>query len=329
MFRFRKLVPSEFDAAARLFVEIYPHRAHEVRFWQQAGSCGWTMRWVAVLDPIPTVVGYAALWNVERRKYRLDVLVDRAWRGRGIGTHLFGIVFQEAKRVGASTVQARAYARCTDAITFLEHRGFVETMRMHGFVLDLSRVDHGALSAWARPITGDDVVIMSVSMSHIDDEQFWRSLCELQAACREGWPDPDPGGPADPLSESELRKMLLPHGDLPLAFFVAGKRDEFVGYSILAGRKQQLDSEAQFVATAVRPEWRNHGIATALRVHCLAVAKAAGYRTVRSASGHPAMLQINTRFGAEESYCEVRLVRRVADAGVRLPPSIKAINGES
>jgi GNAT superfamily N-acetyltransferase len=183
-------------------------------------------------------------------------------------------------------------------------------MQMHGFVLDLSRVDRRALSAWARSITADDVAIMSVSMSDIDDEQFWRRLCQLQAAAREGWPEPDPGGPVDPVSERELRKMLLPSGDLPLAFFVARSRDELVAYSVLAARTQP-DGEAQFVATAVRPDCRNKGIATALRARCLAVAKAAGYGTVRSASGHPAMLRINTRFGFEESHCEVRLVRKV------------------
>ena len=308
MFRFRELDPSGFDAAGRLFVETYPHRAHVVRFWQRPGPHERPSRWVAVFDPIPTLVGYAALWHVERQKYRFDVVVDRAWRGRGIGTHLFGIVFQEAKRLGARTIQGRAYVRCTSAITFLEHREFVETMRMHGFVLDLSRVDRRALSAWARAISG--IVIMPVSLANLGDEQFWRRLCELQGAAREGWREPDPGGPVDPVSESELRKMLLPSRNLPLAFFVARKQDELVAYSILAARKQP-DSEAQFVATAVRPDCRNQGIATALRARCLAVAKTGGYRTIRSASGHPALLRINARFGFEQGYCEVRLVRQV------------------
>ena len=183
-------------------------------------------------------------------------------------------------------------------------------MRMRGFVLDLSRVDGGAGSAWVRPITADDIVITSVSISDIRDEQFWRGLCELQAAARDGWPEPDPGGQADPLSERELRTMLLSSDDLPLAFFVARRRAELVGYSVLAARKQP-HGEAQFVATAVRPDSRDQGIATALRARCLAVAKAAGYGTVRSASGHPAIVQSNARFGFEERYCEVRFVRLV------------------
>jgi len=310
MFRFRQLDPSEFDAAGRLFVEIYPHRAHEVRSWQGPASHERPSRWAAVLDPSPTLVGYAAIWHVEQRKYRLDVMVDGAWRGRGIGTHLLNIVSTEATRVGAGTIQARAYAPCTAALTFLEHRGFVETMRMHGSVLDLSGVDRAALAVWTAAFVGDDITIMSVSRSDIDDETFWRRLCTLQAAAREGWREPDPGGPPDPVVESGLRTMLLSSGGLPLAFFVARRRDELVAYSVLAARRHP-DGEAQFVGTAVRPDCRSQGIATALRARCLAVARAAGYGSVRSASGHPALLRINARFGFEPSHCEVRLVKPV------------------
>jgi hypothetical protein len=55
------------------------------------------------------------------------------------------------------------------------------------------------------------------------------------------------------------------------------------------------------------------GIATALRGHAPGVAKAAGCRSVRSATGHLAMARINGRFGFMETYCEVRLVRRLIE----------------
>jgi GNAT superfamily N-acetyltransferase len=308
-FLLRELGPSDFDAAARLFRETCPHRSGEVRFWQQTESQERPRRWVAVTDQNPGLVGYASLWNVRRQKYRLDVIVDRDWRRCGIGSRLFSIVLEEAKRVGAHTVQARAQSDWSEALTFLEHRGFVETMRMHGFVLELSRLDDRALSIWARAITDEQIVTAPVSMSQIDDGQFWRRLGELQRAATEGWPDPDPGGPIDPISESGLRKMLLPSDNMPLAFFTAETRGQLLAYSVLAMR-QQPDGEAQFVTTAVRPEFRNQRIATALRARCLAVAKAAGCRTIRSASGHPAILRLNARLGFQRTDCEVRLVRQ-------------------
>ena len=112
------------------------------------------------------------------------------------------------------------------------------------------------------------------------------------------------------MSETGLRGMLLPDGTLPLAFFVARRGDALVGYSVLAVRSGP-DREGQFALSAVRPDCRRRGIATALRARALAKAKAAGIRTVRSSSGNPSLLRINARFGFVPTYCEVRLVKRI------------------
>jgi GNAT superfamily N-acetyltransferase len=255
-------------------------------------------------------VTYAAIWNVERHKYRFDLIVDDAWRRRGIGSQSLAMVLTEAQRAGARTLQARAYAECTDAIAFLTRREFVETMRMQGFLLDLLRIDDGALSTQRQRLTSTHIVIVPATISDISDREFWRKIAGLQFATQAGWPDPDPDGIVDVMSETELRRMLIPSGELPLAFFVAERRGEFLGYSVLAVRAHR-DREAQFVATAVRPEARYHGIATALRARCLSVAKAAGVQTIRSTSGHLAILRMNERLGFRPTYCEVRLVRRL------------------
>ena len=44
---------------------------------------------------------------------------------------------------------------------------------------------------------------------------------------------------------------------------------------------------------------------------CLLVGRGAGYDTVHSISGNDALIRINRRFGFRETYCEVRLVRRL------------------
>jgi GNAT superfamily N-acetyltransferase len=308
--RLRPIEPADYDVAGRLLIDSYPHRTNELPLGRRPESKAATLRWVADDDGEMTLTGYAALWNVEHRKYRFDVIVDRCRRGRGIGTQLFDLVLREARRAGGPTLQARAYVECADAIGFLERRGFMETMRMHGFVLDLLEVDDRAWSRWAHSTVVDDIAVAPVSPSEVDDGRFWRRLCELHDAATEGWPDPDPDGSRDPVSEGELRQMLLGSGRPPVAFLIGRRGQELVAYSVLAPRTQPAD-EAQFAATAVRPDYRRRGIATRLRARCLAAARAAGFRTVRSASGHPALLRTNRRFGFEERYCEVRLVKRV------------------
>src|SRR5262249_44902631 len=145
----------------------------------------------------------------------------------------------------------------------------------------------------------------------ITDPGFWNALTHLHAAAQEGWPDPDPGGPRVPLPPAALRTMLMPNDIPPLAFFVASRSDRLVGYSALGRRR--TEGEAQFAATAVRPDARGRGIATALRARCLRAAHSAGCTTVRSASGSAPLIGINGRFGFRQTHGEVRLVR-VMDA---------------
>ena len=276
----RALDASEFDAAGRLLADAYPHRAREVRTWKQPAPHERPLRWAALLESeTTTLAGYAALWHVEQRKHRLDVIVDPARRRRGVGARLLDLVLDAAVRAGAVTVQARAYADCPEALAFLTHRGFIETMRMHGGSLDLSSVDERLLSEQTRRGDRSGAAIAAVSEADVSDARFWCAMCDLQSEAKEGWPDPDPGG-------------------------------ELAGYSALAALSGP-GSDAQFAATAVRPDMRGRGIATALRAHGLLSAKAAGIRTVRSSSGNPSLLRINERFGFVPRYCEVRMVRRL------------------
>src|SRR5262245_14268865 len=144
---YRGLERSDFDAAARLLVEAYPYRAHEPPSWERPAPNEQPRRWgglrrsPAIGPPLAEeMVGYAALWTVENEKFRFDVVVSPRFSRNGIGTGLFDRVVREARALGASTLQARAVATNSDALAFLARRQFVETMRMHRFVLDLTTV---------------------------------------------------------------------------------------------------------------------------------------------------------------------------------------------
>ena len=101
----------------------------------------------------------------------------------------------------------------------------------------------------------------------------------------------------------------MPADDSAIAFFIASRGDQFIGYSLLSRRRDS--GEAQFASTAVRPVMRGQGIATALRARCILTARDSGFETVRSASGNAALIRINERFGFQDTCSEVRLVRRL------------------
>jgi GNAT superfamily N-acetyltransferase len=180
---------------------------------------------------------------------------------------------------------------------------------MRGFVLPLAAVDTESLTAATTSCSASGVSIQTVSPSQYDDARFWNQLADVHDAARDGWPDPDPGGEVTSTDPLSLRRMLMPSDDSAIAFLIASRGDQFVGYSLLSRRRDS--GEPQFASTAVRPSMRSQNIATALRARCILLARESGFGAVRSASGNAALIRINARFGFQETYSEVRLVRRL------------------
>lgn len=312
MLECRPLDRSDLEAAGRLLVDSYPHRAHEPGWWHRPAPREQTVRWgiFGRSDRLADyLVAYAALWRVDGHKFRFDVIVGAQSRRCGHGNRLFQVVKDAADTDGAQTLQARAYATDLDSLAFLERRHFAETMRMRGFVLPLAAADTASLTAAAHACSASQVTIQLVSQSQCNDEKFWNQLADVHDAAREGWPDPDPGGEVTSTDPSSLRRMLMPSDDSAIAFLIASCGDQFVGYSLLSRRRDS--GEAQFASTAVRPSMRGQRIATALRARCILSARDSGFAAVRSASGHAALIRINERFGFQQTYTEVRLVCRL------------------
>ena len=312
MLESRALNLDDLEPAGRLLVESYPHRAHEPASWRRPTAREQPQRW-GIFDRSDSLsdclVAYGALWRVENQKFRFDMIVVPRHRRRGHGNRLFDIIFRRAEDRGAETLQARAYATATDSLSFLGSRQFAETMRMRGFVLMLTGIDGASLAAASNSCSVQDVSIQIVSPTKYNDAKFWHKVAEVHDAAREGWPDPDPGGPSASTDPESLRRILIPSAESVIAFEVASQGDEFVGYSLLTRRRDS--GEAHFASTAVRPSMRGQNIATALRARCILKAHESGFGAVGSASGNAALIRINERFGFQETYTEVRLVRRL------------------
>lgn len=301
------LDPAQFADAERLFVDAYPYRAHEIAAWRVASVEEAPQRWGMTAPDRTRLLAYVALWRVEAQKHRFDLIVQPDARRNGLGHRLLDAVLDRARDRGASTLQARALADSPASLEFLRHRGFDETMRMRSFELDLGGLP-AVVRASSRAPRDAAIAIAPVTAADVADASFWTRLTALHNACRDGWPDPDPGGAALPLSADALRSLLLPATGPPLAFFLATAGSDLCGYSVL---RRRHSGRAQFAATAVRPEMRRRGIATALRAECLLAATEAGCTFASSASGNDALIRINHRFGFREVRSEVRLVRRL------------------
>jgi GNAT superfamily N-acetyltransferase len=326
----------DIPAAGVLLAASYPHRAYEPEHWSERHLPNEVRRWVVDVpnpdaanpgapgtvasvrasgEPVPaSIAAYLSLWCVHARQYRLDLVVAPAWRRRGVGSTLLDFLVTEARGAGATSVQARPYADRLDAMHLLEARGFRETMRMTGLLLEnvrIAAVESEAASRSALVRRGLRLTTFAAELAR--DRDSWRKLRDANQAAQFGWPDPDPnpdGRPHEAESVEEFRRRAEAFGMIPDACFIAATDDLFVGYSSLTVN-DAARTQAGSGGTAVRPEYRGLGVATALKACCVRWAQEHGVMRLATSSGNPAMIRVNEKFGFRRTYEEIRSVLRL------------------
>ena len=270
----RRIGSSDIATAAALLSDAYPHRSHEPEWWNKPPKPNEALQWV-VDSPsavVPSPAAYLSLWEVNTKKLRMDLIVAPAWRRRGLGGPLLDFLITQAHAVSATSLQARPYGDGVDAFRLLEARGFRESMRMTGLVLD--DVGAVALDQFA-PLTATlqarGIEFTTLGAELRDGPESWSKLRDTNQAAQFGWPDPDPNpdGSSDaPETVDAFRARAARFGMIPEACFVAKVGDTYAGYSALTVT-DKAGSRAGSGGTAVRPEHRGLGIATALKAHCI------------------------------------------------------------
>ncbi|HKQ78135.1 MAG TPA: GNAT family N-acetyltransferase [Blastocatellia bacterium] len=266
-------------------------------------------QWAAVEDASQQLVGYAVCWNVVRRKYRMGLMVHADWRKQGVGGDLLGTILTASQSMPAATLQARAWDDQTNSLQFLRRRGFVETHRMVELLLNLSDTDLTSLAELPQRLTAQDIQFTTLRQEG-QDERFWTKLTDLHQAAVIGWPDPDPDGAVTIPTGDEVRRMFDSWQTTPDTFLLAKADGMFIGYTVL-GPDHRVPEAIGTGPTAVRPEYRGRGVATALKVLALTHARQRGWRTAVTRSASPAMIRVNEKLGFQRGRAEVRLVRRL------------------
>ena len=304
-----RLTVADIRAAGALLAEAYPHRAHEPERWDRPNDAH---RWI-VAAPDGSLAAYLALWRVQAMQYRMDLVVGPRERGHGLGTGLLDFLIASARAAGAASLQARPYSEESRALALLASREFRETMRMTGLELeDVSAVSLEPIARYEGQLAERGLRVTTLAEDLSVNSDGWRKLRDVNEASRPGWPDPDPPPDATSGEEQSVEQFRAQAHDfhmIPEACFLAVDHERYVGYSALALR-DAARVRAGSGGTAVRPEYRGFGVATALKARCVRWAQEHGVRRLSTSSGNPAMVRVNEKFGFRRTYVEVRLVRR-------------------
>jgi GNAT superfamily N-acetyltransferase len=289
--------------AADLITAEWPHRAGEAIPLRDGDYLPNVPRWTAADPGSDEPRAYASLWRVAGDRFRMDLVVDPAWRRRGIGSRMLETLVEAAASAGAATLQARTYASDAESLRFLERRGFAETMRMQGMRLDVREIDAERLAAYERRAAAQGFAITTLADAQRSDRECWRKLWRLYGDAQEGWADPDPRpGPIQPLSyEAFLSRMAELPPD-PEAFFILVMDGWYAGFTGLLG-------------TVVHPDFRGRGLANALKARAALHARDTGVEALETSTGSAAMQRANESVGYRVTSTEVRLVRRITRPG--------------
>jgi GNAT superfamily N-acetyltransferase len=239
----------------------------------------------------------------------MGLMVHADWRKQGVGSDLLSAIFAALQSTSAATLQARTWDDWTDSMEFLRRRGFVEVHQMVELRLDLREADLAPFTWLQQSLEAQGIQFTTLRQEWLD-ERIWMKLTDLQQAAVSGWPDPDPDGEITILAEEDVRLMFDSWQTTPDTFFLAKVDGMFIGYTAL-GPDHRAPEAIGAGPTAVRPEYRGRGVATALKVIALTHARQQGWRTASTRSASPVMIRVNEKLGFQRGRAEVRLVRRL------------------
>lgn len=205
------------------------------------------------------------------------------FRGRGVGTALYGALSNQAQSAGRESLLSRVREDDEGSLRFARKRGFEEISREIPVVLLLAKVEDAAVEA------PEGVEIVSLSERPDLAEGAWRVDGEASRDI------PVEGMTNRPFEEWRALYLEGPSA-VPEATLAAVADGEVVGYASLFAYP---GGSAEHGLTAVLRPWRGRGIATALKRTQIAWAKRAGYTEIRTANdeANVAMRGINARLG--------------------------------
>ncbi|GGS02443.1 GNAT family N-acetyltransferase [Deinococcus sedimenti] len=229
-------------------------------------------------------------------RYHAEVSVHPGARGRGVGTRLAQLLDAHLRERGAREVLAGAYEDEPRSLHFLHARGFEEVMRFFDNVLTVADFDPDAWTDQAALPGGLRAVSLADLSAELGEDAARRAYYEGWLAAREDVPRT---GAATPVAYEDFLTRLdrpehLPHGTL-LAVTPAG---EVAALSELY-RDLHDPQRLNTGLTGTTRAWRRQGLALALKVAALRLARNLGAREVwtGNATTNAPMLALNDRLG--------------------------------
>lgn len=254
------------------------------------------------------ILGFGSIeQSIYLPKYRLFIVTDPRWLKLGVGDLLLDRLMNDLREANAVTVSCREYASQTELLEFLKGRGFKEEDRVLDMRLEVAEANIQSFLPLAEKVRDRAITIASLAEERIRDPSWVEKLYELTTILHEDDPACGPFAPPGYNAREALLWLEMPYV-LPDAYFIAKHDDLYVGVSDVSLFEAVPGGLTQGF-TGVRPEYRRHGIATALKMHQIEYARLHDYKIIQSFNRpiQSAVLALNQKLGFQVLFTNVTL----------------------
>lgn len=294
--------------AIRNAIEALPVTLDELWQRERSASPSLIRRRVVALDGAGQMVGFGSAVRASYMpdgRFSLRVLVDPASRGRGFGSALYDEVVRLARAEGARQFDGMVREEQSASLRFVQNRGF--RIRRHLFAsrLNLERFDE-------RPFTGviaraEAAGFRFFSLAEIPDtaenrRRYWELDMETNRDI--------PGNEQKEIPFEEWQRILFDADSYRAeGEIVAVQGERWAGVTSVAVYPEKRLAYNSY--TGVRREFRGHGLATALKLLAIRMARRHGLQGMRTNndSENGPMLAVNRRLGYEPEPGEYWMIR--------------------
>ena len=262
----------------------------------------WTLRegeirlTTLALDEHRQAIGY---WDVDREtwmkpgRFFMKVLVAPGSRSRGLGSQMYEDALRAAREQGATHLESNV--RESDAISlgFAQARGFTIERRLFESALDLRDFDEHCFDDLMERVQAQGFRFFSLAEAGVTDENKHKLYEVNRAAAMD-----DPGNTGSFPDFYAFSKNVFEaswfRADTQI---LASQSDRWVGLAAIG--IYPADNHAYNAFTGVLREYRDRGLAQALKLQTILLAKREGMHYIRTHndSNNAPMLAINRKLG--------------------------------
>ncbi|MBD3190178.1 MAG: GNAT family N-acetyltransferase [Candidatus Heimdallarchaeota archaeon] len=211
------------------------------------------------------VVGYGIVrdpWEfTDPGYYAINLTVHPNYRRKGIGDALYEQLIKSLQHYQVDTIIAETYENMTDAVEFLEKRGFQITIRLPRSILHLEEFHPQRFDSILEKVSGKGIRIVTVSKLATKDKNWKHKLWRLHVECMKDVPSTVEltEMPFEQYKQNVLDKLDLDY------WVVALDGSELVGLSILWRDTAELEKMYTSLTGVIRSH-RRQKIATAMKI---------------------------------------------------------------